>query len=68
MTIFNETSGMNFTIVKNATIDEWGLIMSHVQNVSININLFYRQPILKRFSHKSLSSREKCMKSEDNEQ
>lgn len=37
-TLFNETTGMNFTIVKNATVDEWELIMSHVQYVSI----FYR--------------------------
>lgn len=30
-TMFNETTGMNLTIVTNATVDEWELIMSHVQ-------------------------------------
>lgn len=34
-TMFNETTGMNLTIVTNATMDEWELIMSHVQYVRL---------------------------------
>lgn len=33
--MFNETTGMNLTTVTNATVDEWELIMSHVQYVRL---------------------------------
>lgn len=33
--MFNETTGMNITIVTNATVNEWELIMSHVQYVRL---------------------------------
>lgn len=46
-TLFNETTGMNFTIVKNATVDEWELIMSHVQYVSIFFRIKFHKSVAK---------------------
>lgn len=43
--MFNETTGMNLTIVTNATVDEWELIMSHVQYVRLTgliISFFFK--------------------------